>query len=113
MSVDIDDWILRIRSTDAMTFEDAYFGTRPEGPDVTARLISELQSSADGYTRGKFCELLGEMGDESAVSALTAELQHPDESVRGWASQALDELKSEKARAAKAEHLKQFRANRT
>jgi HEAT repeat protein len=109
MSVEIDDWILQIRSADTMTFEDAYFGVRPEGPGVIARLIAELHASPDVYTRGKFCELLGEMGDESALAVLTTELEHPEEVVRQWASQAIQELKSEEARAAKAAHLGAFR----
>lgn len=91
-----------------MTFEDAYFGVRPEGPEVIPRLIAELQAAPDAYTRGKFCELLGEMGDESAIAALTAELQHPEETVRQWANQALEELKSEEALVKKVVHLKRF-----
>lgn len=108
MSSAIDEWILRIRSTDPMTFEDAYFGVRPEGIDITARLISELHASTDAYTRGKFCELLGEMGNKSAIPALTAELEHPEQVVRDWAALALDELRSAEARATKAEHLRHF-----
>jgi HEAT repeat protein len=108
MSSTIDQWILRIRSTDPMTFEDAYFGARPNGVNLTVRLISELYASEDAYTRGKFCELLGEMGDESAIPTLTAELEHPERTVREWATHALNELKSEEARAIKSEHLRQF-----
>ena len=65
-----DDWIARIRSRDALTYEDAYEETRPAGPGVVARLIEELHRSDDGYTRGKFAELLGEMGNESVIPVL-------------------------------------------
>ena len=82
MMTRLDAWIKRIRSTDPMTFEDAYFGDRPQGPEVLDRLIRELHASADGYTRGKFCELLGEMGDTSTIAVLAPELNHPDERVR-------------------------------
>ncbi|WP_371180808.1 HEAT repeat domain-containing protein [Xanthomonas sacchari] len=77
-----------------MTFEDAYFGTRPTGDDVVPRLIQELLTSPDAYTRGKFCELLGEMGDSSAIPVLAEELSHPDQRVRCWAAIAMEELKS-------------------
>jgi HEAT repeat protein len=107
--MDLDDWINRIRSADPMTFEDAYFGNRPYGPAVIQRLISELHGSSDAYTRGKFCELLGEMGDDTVVPVLTQELSHPDQVVRQWASQALEELKSASAKAAKSAFLAQFK----
>lgn len=92
MSSPLDIWIHAIRSFDASTFEDAYFGTRPEGPEVQARLIAELLASEDAFTRGKFCELLGEMGDTSAIPVLQAELSHPESSVRDWAQCALETL---------------------
>ncbi len=91
-----------------MTFEDAYFGSRPEGGLVVPRLVAELRASGDAYTRGKFCELLGEMGDESAVPVLLEELDHSDENVREWARRALEELHSEDARAEKRKHLEEF-----
>lgn len=106
--VDLDDWIARIRSHDPMTFEDAYFEVRPVGPDVVSRLIAELQKSTDGYTRGKFCELLGEIGDESVIPILEQELAHSDEKVRGWAASALVELQSNEVREAKKVHLRMF-----
>jgi hypothetical protein len=65
-SPDLDKWIARIRDRDAAAFEDAYEGPRPVGPDVVPRLVQELQSATDGYTRGKFAELLAEMGDASS-----------------------------------------------
>jgi hypothetical protein len=61
-SPNLDDWIARIRDHDAMTFEDAYDGPRPFGEAVVPRLVQELHRSPDGYTRGKFADLLGEMG---------------------------------------------------
>ena len=91
-SLDLDDWIARIRDPDAMTYEDAYWGVRPAGPDVIPRLLRELQRSEDGYTRGKFVELLGEMGDASVVPDLIAELSHPDPNVRAWAVTSLEQL---------------------
>ena len=107
----LDDWIRRIRSADAMTFEDAYFGTRPSGDEVVPRLIQELLASPDAYTRGKFCELLGEMGDNSAIPVLTDELSHPDQGVRNWAALALEELQSPERRAEKQLHLSHFRVD--
>lgn len=75
-----------------MTFEEAYWGERPVGPDVVPRLIAELHRSADGYTRGKFAELLGEMGDATVVPVLVAELEHSDAGARQWAVSALEQL---------------------
>ena len=60
-----------------MVFGDTNEGPRPNGPDVVPRLILEMQAAKDGYTRGKFIELLGEMGDPSVVPLLIAELGHP------------------------------------
>jgi hypothetical protein len=89
---DLDDWIARIRDRDAMTFEDAYEGPRPVGAAVVQRLVQELHLAPDGYTRGKFAELLGEMGDSSVVPVLVAELEHPEKNARTWAVLALEQL---------------------
>jgi HEAT repeat protein len=75
-----------------MTFEDAYGGERHSGLHVVPRLIAELHRSTDGYTRGKFSELLGEMGDASVVPVLIAELNHPEPDARQWAMLALEQL---------------------
>ena len=92
--MDLDDWIARIRDRDAMTYENAYWGVRPAGPGVVLRLVSELLSSPDGFTRGKFAELLGEMGDVSVVPILIAELSHSEPAARQWAVLALKEIKA-------------------
>ena len=92
MPPELDEWIARIRSRDAMTFEDAYAGDRPFGPGVVTRLIDEMQSAADAYTRGKFAELLGEMGDASAVPALIEELRIAGPDEEHWAVTALEQL---------------------
>lgn len=90
--MELDEWIARIRDRDSTTFEDAYWDERPTGPDVVPRLVAELHNSADGYTRGKFAELLGEMGDASVVPVLVAELSHPEPGARLWAVLALEQL---------------------
>ena len=87
-----------------MTFEDAYWGERPTGPDVVPRLIVELHRSTDGYTRGKFAELLGEMGDALVVPVLVAELDHTEPDARQWALRALDELGDPEGVAAATQH---------
>ena len=92
-----------------MTFENAYFGSRPSGPEVVSRLIAELHSSIDSYTRGKFCELLGEMGDASVLPVLERELGNEDENIRIWAAQAIAEIQSPQNRAAKQQHLANFK----
>jgi HEAT repeat protein len=106
-NVDLNDWIRRIRSPNAATFEDAYYGDRPEGDDVVPRLIEEMHASPDPYTRGKFAELLGEMDDERAVPPLVAELRHPDAEMRGWALRALAELGTPAAAEAARLHREQ------
>lgn len=90
--MELDDWIACIRNRDPTTFEDAYYGERPTGPDIVPRLVAELHRAPDGYTRGKFAELLGEMGDASVVPVLIAELSHPEEDARQWAVLALENL---------------------
>jgi hypothetical protein len=49
----LDEWILAIRNKDPLTFEDAYLCPRPVGPLVVPRLIAELRSAVDAYTRGQ------------------------------------------------------------
>ncbi|MBT9456998.1 MAG: HEAT repeat domain-containing protein [Burkholderiaceae bacterium] len=107
----LDDWIGRIRSSDPMTFENAYFGARPVGPDVVPRIVAELQNSTDSYTRGKFCELLGEMGDLAVLPILVRELEHQDETVRTWAANAIEELQSPALQSSKQQHLIQFKVS--
>lgn len=89
---ELDDWIAQLCDDDPMAYEDAYFRPRPSGANVVPRLIQELRASSDSYTRGKFVELLGEMGDQTVVPVLIAELAHPDSNVREWAITALTEL---------------------
>jgi HEAT repeat protein len=95
-----------------MTYEDAYEGSRPSGPEVIARLIEELHRSDDSYTRGKFAELLGEMGDESVVPVLVAELDHSERDARIWAVLALEQLGAvnglEAAKQYRAAHPDEF-----
>jgi HEAT repeat protein len=99
----LDDWITKIRSRDPMTYEDAYWGERPNEPEVVSRLVAEMQDASDTYTRGKFLELLGEMGDSSIVAVLIQELSHSEIDIRRWAVLALEELGfSEGLSAAKA-----------
>ena len=102
--MELEAWIETIRNRDAMTFEDAYWGERPIGPDVVPRLIAELHRSADRYSRGKFVELLGEMGDASVVPVLVAELDHPEPGVRQWAVLALEQLGVPEGVVAAARH---------
>lgn len=102
--MDLDDWITRIRSRNAVVFEDAYHGERPTGLDVVPRLLAEMQAAEDSYTRGKFAELLGEMGDESIVPYLVAELSHPHADARRWAALALEQLGSPEGIAAARLH---------
>ena len=96
----LDDWIRDIKSLDATIFEDTYEGSRPVGPDVIPRLISEMHAAENGYTRGKFIELLGEMGDATVVPELIAELSHPEQSIRDWAVAALGLVGGEAAKEA-------------
>jgi hypothetical protein len=105
----LQDWICRIKSDDATVFEDAYLGTRPSGPDVIPRLIEELKVSVDSFTRGKFCELLGEMGDESVLPVLQNEIDHPGRGTYDWANNAINMLQSSERRATHQEHLRHFR----
>lgn len=111
MTNELDAWIERIRSTDPMTFEDAYYDERPKGPGVIDRVIFELHAAVDGYTRGKFCELLGEMGDASNIPVLTAELNHPDGRVREWARLAIDAVNASTGERASAEEYRARSAN--
>ena len=93
------DWIKRIKDPDPTTFEDAYFGPRPSGNDVVPKLTEELQSSSDGYTRGKFCELLGEMADDSVIPVLEDEIAHPERETTRWAVNAIELIRSPRLRA--------------
>jgi len=104
MPSELNDWIARIRSRDAATFEDAYEEERPTGPEVVPRLLAEMWNSPDGYTRGKFLELLGEMGADSVIPHLIAELAHPAPDARRWAVLALEQLGSVAAVAAARRH---------
>src|SRR5438067_1369905 len=104
MATRLDDWIARIRDRDSSTFEDAYWGERPSGPEVIPRLLAEMWQSRDGYTRGKFLELLGEMGDASVVPEIIAELSHSEPDARLWAVLALEQIGEPEAIAAAKQH---------
>ena len=89
---DLDSWLSRILDGDAATFEDAYWGARPEARIAVPRLLQLLQATHDPFTRGKLLELLGESGDPSVAEVLRAELTHPAEDMRQWAGLALGAL---------------------
>jgi HEAT repeat protein len=112
MTPDIDEWISAIKSSDPLTFEGAYHDRRPNGPGVVQRLISEMRTANDGYTRAKFIELIGEMGDESIVPQILPELTHVDQNVRQWAITALRALGGAEAERAirtyEAAHPEEF-----
>ena len=85
----INQWISDITNTDAMTFEDAYWGTRPSAAGAVPELIKLLNVHDDSYTLGKLIELLGECGDKSVIPILENELQNLDEGIRSWARAAI------------------------
>jgi len=89
---DLESWLLQITDRDAATFEDAYWGPRPDVSAAVPRLLQLLQGAHDAYTRGKILELLGESGDPSVAELITSELLHPDPEVRKWAKLALSAL---------------------
>jgi len=101
---ELDKWIGEIKSSNHMTFEEAYHGTRPTGPLVISRLVAEMHGASDAYTRGKFIELLGEMGDATLIPDLSGELGHPDRAVRDWAVTALKTIGGESAERAIREY---------
>jgi HEAT repeat protein len=59
---------------------------------VIQRLVSEMRAASDGSMRGKFIELIGDMGDQSIVPQILPELSHADQNVRQWAVTALRTL---------------------
>jgi HEAT repeat protein len=91
-SSQLEEWLSRILDRDPMTFEDAYWGNRPDSTQAVPRLIELLGSTQDAYTRGKILELLGESGNPSVASIISADLSHPDQNVRKWARLALTAL---------------------
>lgn len=104
MAPDLETWISGIKNRDAMIFEDAYHGERPSGAAVVPRLLAEMRAAPDVYTRGKFIELLGEMGDASIVAELLPELAHPHQGVRQWAVTSLRALGGDVANRAVADY---------
>ena len=109
---DLDEWIREIKSDDPWTFEDAFHGPRPTGPAVIPRLISEMRTANDRYTRGKFIELLGEMGNSEVVPDLAIELSNSDQTIRTRAITALETIAGNAAERAlqqhRAEHPEDF-----
>lgn len=90
----VDEWLERILSRNAMTFEDAYWGERPPTDLAVPKILKALEDHFDSYTRGKLLELLGECGDLSVLPVLEHELANSDESIRNWASGSIDALKA-------------------
>ena len=88
----LEEWLSKILDRDPMTFEDAYWGNRPNPTLVVPQLIELLSSIQDAYTRGKILELLGESGNLSVAPTISADLTHPEQSVREWAKLALSAL---------------------
>jgi HEAT repeat protein len=101
---ELDRWIAEIKSPNQVTFEEAYHDTRPTGSLVIPRLVAEMHGASDTYTRGKFIELLGEMGDDTVVPHLLTELSHPDQTIRDWAVTALRAIGGESAERAIREY---------
>lgn len=81
-----------ILSRDPTTFEDAYWGARPRQELAVPLILEKMKTIHDSYTRGKLIELLGESEDASVKAVLENERNHTDESIREWASGAIDAL---------------------
>lgn len=88
----LETWLSQILDRDAMTFENAYWGTRPDAALVVPRLLQLLSTTHDAYSRGKILELLGESGDHSVAETISVDLTHPNQEVRKWAALALSAL---------------------
>ena len=88
-SFDFEDCMVRLRSRDPATYEDAYEEIQPHVRRYVPALIAELAHAPDGYTRGKLLELLGDAQDPTALPVLAQELEHPDPDVRHWAHTGL------------------------
>ena len=88
----LEEWIRQILDRDTATFENAYWGPRPDPAIAVPLLLQLLQTTHDAYSRGKILELLGESGDHSVVPAISSDLTHPDQQVRKWAKLALSAL---------------------
>ena len=89
---ELESWLSQILDRDPGTFEDAYWGFRPDAALAVPRLFELLHSIHDPYSRGKILELLGESGDASVMSVIAADLEHPNEDIRNWAKVALSTL---------------------
>jgi hypothetical protein len=88
----LEEWLKQILARDPTTFENAYWGPRPDPAIAIPRLLQLLKTAHDSYSRGKILELLGETGDHSLIPVISTELQHPDQDVRKWAHLALSAL---------------------
>ncbi|MBL9200844.1 MAG: HEAT repeat domain-containing protein [Opitutaceae bacterium] len=89
----VDAWLSRILSKDAMTFEDAYWGERPPPEAAVPKILESLKTTFDPYTRGKLVELLGESGDKSVLPILEKEMRSPDQAIREWACASIAALR--------------------
>ena len=101
---DLDEWVREIKSDDPWTFEDAFHGPWPTGPAVIPRLLLEMRQANDRYTRGKFIELLGEMGNSDVVPYLVEELSNADQTIRTRAMTALETIGGDVAKEALTRH---------
>ncbi|WP_129582934.1 HEAT repeat domain-containing protein [Solilutibacter tolerans] len=88
----VEEWLSQILDRDPHTFENAYWGNRPDSKKAVPRLIELLPTVHDAYTRGKILELLGESGDPSVAAVISLDLDHADQEVRKWAGLALSAL---------------------
>ena len=89
----VQAWLARILSSDAATFEDAYWEERPSTEIAVPAILRALDNVSDAFGRGKLIELLGESGDMAVLSVLERELLNADETVRGWAEVSIGALK--------------------
>lgn len=90
---DVDEWLDKILSEDAMAFEDAYWGERPPADKALPEILMALSNHFDIYSRGKLIELLGECEDHSVMPVLEKELDNPNEGIRNWARASIEALK--------------------
>ena len=84
-----EEYMRRIRSRDALTYEAAYTEFLPHVRTFVPELLQELERAPDAYARGKVIELLGAAQAKEAIPALAQELTHPDQNVRPWAATSL------------------------
>ena len=88
-----------LRSSNSVTYEEGYLAIQAYLGKHLDEIVVSLRNESDVNMRGRFVELIGDSKNPKMISLLREELAYPNQEVRMWAYNALENMEHPEADA--------------